>query len=306
MEYNFYKIYGLTIKSSIPLHDSIKINNPNFYDVKIDYGKVYSENNIDTCSIGIFNFSPDNITFKIRDVASYKISNGNTITVDTEGNSCFDEIKKYVLGSSLGMLLLQKNIVAIHGGAVVIDDNAIIISGNIGAGKTTTIANLLNKGYGFLSDDVSAIMKNNNNTYSVQPCVPQQRLCKNTVHILGHNIYDLVQVDKLKDKYLSPQVNNFVRSEKKLKAIFYLDTTDASKVTYEEILGAEKFKLIMSNIFRKEFIPNKFIKPPYIKDCLAIAMSTPIYKISRPKNKDSVNEIILIIEKLTKGDFKND
>ena len=53
--------------------------------------------------------------------------------------------------------MIQRDIVAIHGGTIVIDNKAIILTGNRGAGKSTLTTGLRLKGYPFISDDVAAI-----------------------------------------------------------------------------------------------------------------------------------------------------
>ena len=302
MNNNFYKIYGLKVKSTIPLHDSLIINESSKnYDVEISIGETSS--NIKTNKIGNFELADRYAFFSIDKVGKYEITNGNKITIEPNSNATLSEIKKFTLGSALGLILFQKNIIAIHGGAIVINNNAVIISGNIGAGKTTTIAKLLKKGYGFLSDDISSIIKDKNGNYNVHNCIPQQKLCENTAKLLGYNPSKLYKIDELKNKYLSPNIKNFITTPKKLKSLFYLDISSSNEISYKEILGTSKFQLILNNIFRREYIPNNLIKPEYIKECLNLANNISIYKINRPKNKDSINEIISIIENLNSSKY---
>lgn len=59
--------------------------------------------------------------------------------------------------------VLQKNgFIIIHGACVSKDDQAIIISGNKRCGKTTTLINLLDRGYDFIANDRLAVKKVNN------------------------------------------------------------------------------------------------------------------------------------------------
>ena len=209
-----------------------------------------------------------------------------------------EEIRKYILGSALGLLLFQRNIIALHGSSIVINNNAIIISGNIGAGKTSTTLSLVNKGYSFLTDDVASVIKDINGTYNVHHCIPYQKLCFNTIESLGYDKNKLIQIDKIKNKYYSPEIINFTKEPKKLKSLFYLTTSNnLTTVSCSEVFGVEKFKLILSNIFRKELIPNELIKGNYIKEVLNLSKNISVYKITRPKNGNSVEKIVNIIEK---------
>lgn len=303
MSINFYNIYGLIIKSSIHIHDYLQLNNHlNNYDVEIKLSKISIPDNIKTINKGIFKFSNNFTYFNIDNVAQYKVIKGNIILVDPYPNSNMNEVVKFIMGSALGLLLFKRNIIAIHGGALTRNNNGIIISGNIGSGKTTTIANLIKKGYRFLSDDVSSIIKNKNGIYHVYNCIPQQKLCKNTAEQFGYKIDKLYKIDKIKDKYLSPNIPNFTTSPQELKFLFYLDICNNSnnKVTCEEINGIDKFNIIFSNIFRKEYIPIEFINGTYIKECLNLANSISVYKINRPQHVNSINEIASTIEYICK------
>lgn len=305
--FSFYEIYGLVIKSDIRLYDSILINNHSEnYDVEILIGTIDSSHKDIYTTVGIFNFADNYVSFHVDDVGSYEITNGNKIVVDPDDNCTLEDLKKFIIGSSLGLLLFQRNIIALHGGSLVIDNQSIIISGSIGAGKTTTIASLINKGYGFLTDDVSSITKNHDNEYVVNHCIPHQKLCKSTADMLGYDTNNLYKIDKTKNKYFTPELDNFVKTPQKLKALFYLTISDYDNVTYKEVLGVEKFNILLSNIFRKEFIPNNLFKTEYIKECLNLSKNISIFKISRPRGKDSINEVISTIENLTKGAECND
>ena len=45
----------------------------------------------------------------------------------------------------------------IHGGIILINGMGVIITGHMGAGKSTLISGLIDKGYPFLADDVSVL-----------------------------------------------------------------------------------------------------------------------------------------------------
>lgn len=295
----YYKIYGLIIKSDIKLYNSNLISlSSTTPDIEIVSKSINTNIDSSFISRSNFYFSQNNIIFIIENVGRYQITNGNKITIEYLPNTDLEEIRKYILGSALGLLLFQRNIIALHGSSIVINNNAIIISGNIGAGKTSTTLSLVNKGYSFLTDDVASVIKDINGTYNVHHCIPYQKLCLNTIESLGYDKNKLIQIDKIKNKYYSPEIINFTKEPKKLKSLFYLTTSNnLTTVSCSEVFGVEKFKLILSNIFRKELIPNELIKGNYIKEVLNLSKNISVYKITRPKNGNNVEKIVNIIEK---------
>lgn len=296
---NFYKIYGLKLKSDIPIHNKLTIDKSNNeIDVYVTLGKTNNSFTTPDYTCGIFKFSKYRAYFNIQNVASYEVLNGSKIIIEPSTNSNLEEIKKYLIGSALGILLFQRDTLALHGGSVVINDKALILSGDIGAGKSTLLYSLINKGYGFLSDDVSSISDYINNSYYIHHSFPHQKLCKKTAEYFGYNIDSLYKIDTIKNKYYSPYIKTFCTMPKELKSIIYLQSLDCKQVTSSEVLGIDKFKLILSNIFRKEILPTDLISPLFIKKCLTLSSKIKVYKVIRPKDKNSINELIDIIETL--------
>ena len=73
-------------------------------------------------------------------------------------NANMQLMKIYIMCSCLGFIMLQRDMVAIHGGVIEMDNNAVIFTGDRGAGKSTLTTALREKGYKFISDDVAGIM----------------------------------------------------------------------------------------------------------------------------------------------------
>ena len=197
----------------------------------------------------------------------------------------------------MGMILLQQNRVAIHGGGIVVDGKGCIFTGQKGAGKSTITTVLRKKGYKFIADDVCSINMGDVNTIS--PGFGYQKLCEDAMGKLGYNIddYEPFRGDLDVNKYIVPAFDEFTKEEVPLEAIFELSVGDVEKVEIEEVLGASKINKILENIFRIEIL--KFaggIDPSYFKKCLNIAKNTRLYKITRPKNVFSVEDQIHFVK----------
>jgi len=68
-----------------------------------------------------------------------------------------EDTAAYLLGPVLGMVLLLRGVICLHGSAVVVDDQAIALVGAAGAGKSTTAAAFAGLGHPVLSEDVLAL-----------------------------------------------------------------------------------------------------------------------------------------------------
>lgn len=294
----FYKVYGLNIESNIKILELHRIseNNKKNVDLNLSYGIVSKdikrdiENGID------YKYNKQDMWFHIKGVAIYHIYNSDTVIVEPCKDADFKIIKVYILGSALGLVLLQKNIVAIHGGAILIDNKGCVFTGDKGAGKSTITTALRKKGYKFISDDVASIKIGEFNM--INPGFGYQKLCEDAMTKLG---YDVNKFEPFRSdtniKYIVPALDSFVDKEVPLNALFELNVGDVESVCIEEIVGADKINKFMKNIFRIEMMYySGGVNSIYFKKCIDIIKNIKFYKITRPRAVFSVEEQIRVIE----------
>ena len=285
IESKYYKVYGYNIKSQIELIELLEGNSKEPVDVVVEYGKVYDyiKPYIDEGKTGYF--STDECWMHVKDIAYYRILKGNKIIVEPISDDK-EKIKTFILGSAFGVLLIQNNTIAIHGGAVVIDDKAIIITGESGAGKSTLVSVFRENGYKFLSDDVSATYIGENNKLYVNPAYPQQKLCGDAVDNYKYNRSELRKLNEDRDKYAIINIKDFETTPKELYGIFQISCSDkVDKVTIKEICGVEKVGYITKNIYRINFAEIMGIKKQYLKKAIDMARNIKVYSIVRPKGE---------------------
>lgn len=285
IESKYYKVYGYNIKSQIELVELLQGNPKEPIDVVIEYGKVYDKIKSYIAEGKTGYFSVDESWMYVKDVAYYRILKGNKIIVEPISDDK-EKIKAFILGSSFGVLLIQNNIIAIHGGTVVIDDKAIIITGESGAGKSTLVSVFRENGYKFLSDDVSATYIGENNKIYVNPAYPQQKLCGDAVDNYKYNRLELRKLNEDRDKYALINTKDFETNPKELHAIFQISCSDKiDEVSIKEISGVEKVGYITKNIYRINFAEIMGIKKEYLKKAVDMAQNIKVYSIVRPKGK---------------------
>lgn len=297
-----YKVYGKNVTSEIVLPELLTndCKEQGDTDVTISYGSMPKEIYAGVQEGRWFNYEKNKMWFSIKNVAKYYIFDGNTIIVDPCNNADSHEVKTFLLGSAFGMLLIQRQIIAIHGSTIVINGQAVTITGEQGAGKSTLSSALRDKGYSFMADDVSVTGKGDSKATIVYPGYPQQKLCRNAMEEMGYDIEAYKRIDEGRDKYAIPVYNNFINEPVKLGAVFEIAVTDCPNVEIEEIIGIEKLKAFLKNIYRVEVTQFSGMSSQYFKNCIDISKEVPLYKIKRPKNKFSVEEQINVIENTMK------
>ena len=292
-----YRIYGLNVLSDIKCQEVCElIERPSHYDITIELGSVSDEIKqlIETGRRS--SYTNESMWFHIKDVATYWIFNGNRVIIELAEGADALMAKQYLLGSCLGMAMLQRDRVAIHGGTIVFNGQGIIFTGERGAGKSTITSALRGKGYPFVADDVSAVEVGN--CHYVHPGFPQQKLCEDAAIALGYELeaYNTLLVDG-KTKYLIPTKNVFVDEKVPLKAIVELcaDST-ITGIEVTQLKGKDRLQVIYNNIYRIEMKRLAGMNPEYFKKCLTLAKDLPVYRIRRQKDVMTVEQQIQWLE----------
>ena len=295
---NNYYVYGLNIKSEIEI-DEFQKRDIILEDkiVNIKNGIMSNEIKADILKGIHIKLSKDKIWFHIDNIATYCITNGNNIEIEVCENADMQLMKVYVMCSCLGFIMLQRDMVAIHGGVIEMDNKAVIFTGDRGAGKSTLTTALREKGYKFISDDVAGIKIDK--VPFVMPGFPYQKLCESAMNNFGYDKEDYTSFMSDKEvKYIVPAKDQFVYEEKELTSMVKLTVGDVDEVTIEELTGSEKLNNIIENIYRGEYL--KYLggmNPQYFKKCIDIAKNIRFFKITRPANKFTVDEQIELIER---------
>ncbi len=295
---NNYYVYGLKIKSEIEIEEFVKIDNINDEDVvSISYGTMSDEIKQGIREGKRIELSDNKIWFHINNIATYCVSNGNKVEVELCDNVDMKLMKVYVMCSCLGFIMLQRKMVAIHGGVIEMDNKAVIFTGDRGAGKSTLTTALRRKGYKFISDDVAGI-KIDKVPY-VMPGFPYQKLCESAMNKFGYDKEAFTSFMSDKEvKYVVPAIDEFVNEKRELVSIVKLTVGDVDEVTIEELRGSEKLNNIIENIYRGEYIKHLGkMDPIYFKQCVDIAKNIRFFKITRPANQFTVDTQIDLIER---------
>ncbi|MDF2883763.1 MAG: hypothetical protein K0R54_4327 [Clostridiaceae bacterium] len=292
----YYKVYGLIIESEIILSELVEEYNdtemkvnvhirlgemPEIIKKSIEKGKVRD-------------FSKNECWFIIKNVGIYRIINGNEIVIECISDD-IQGIKAFLLGSAFGCIFIQRNLVAVHGSAILIKDKGVIITGHMGAGKSTLTSAFRTKGYRFLADDIAVTYMDENNNIKVHSAYPQQKLCKDAAIKLGLEIKDLKFIDEEREKFLIPSKEDFVNSSKRLYSIYEIFISKDNDVAVEEILGIKKLERIMCNIYRSGIARTIGIKGIYFRNLIKMAEQIKYYQVLRPKNLFTVDEQMNLI-----------
>jgi len=161
----------------------------------------------------------------------------------------------------------------IHGACVSKNDQAIIISGNKRAGKTTTLINFLNAGYDFIANDRIAVKKINN-----------EFIVQGIPFSMGIILEDAL-------KYPGFDITNKkISNDNEVKKV-YLESDDISKIfdVYSKSYGIVKGIIVPK--YNKEL---EILKINKVSNNIALLGDNIMYDNALPNDKNFINDLIKV------------
>lgn len=287
----FYKMYGLTIKSTFALPEAVECEPVEREDVFLELGTPPNKDLDDAKSGKLCRLEKEVAWFYLKNWGMFYVEHGNHIVVWKESELLTDLSRNsYVTGTTMGLLMFQRGIIPIHSGAVEKDGVCILVVGNSGSGKSTNTVRLREKGCRFVSDDVAAVNIVDGKVM-VSPSFPQQKLCRDAAIRQGYALEDLIYIDENRDKYAIRLKEGYVTEKLPMGMILELEVTDEEHMSICEIRGLDKIKLLYRNIYRGYVWNEMGMSRQVQEDILAIAKQVPMYVCKRPRKGFYTEEI---------------
>ncbi|MNP19818.1 HPr kinase/phosphorylase [compost metagenome] len=223
--------------------------------------------------------------FQLPDVGTFCIQGDHTILVSPAYGSDLDQIRLYILGTCIGVILMQRKILPLHGSAIAINGKVYAVVGQSGAGKSTLASVLLNKGYQLLSDDVIAVKLTQDNTPPlVMPSYPRQKLWKESIDQLGMNISDFQPLFERETKFAIPVASNFYSEDLPLAGIFELVKAHNDQIGIRRIQGIERISVLHQHTYRKSVIASLGLTEWHFNASVDLLKHIDTYQLQRPNS----------------------
>lgn len=296
---NKYKAFGLTIETEAILEELMPYEGEAEILIKEETIPVVMGCwTIDTLQVKI---GRDKYYMEIDGLGKFYVEKGNTIIYEKKENAPFEEIKLYLYGSCMGALLYQRKILPLHGSCVNIGGNGIILTGESGAGKSTLSADICKRGFTMLTDDVSAIKRNEHEPPMVYPGCPFQKLWEDAIERIGiESKREALRVSNHVYKYRVENTGQFEDRPIGLKVLIELIPADVLCVTVTQVQGAEKLNVVLRNTYRRLIAEAMDLRKWHFEQCVMMAKEVEVYRIIRPRAIHVEEEITNIILEIIK------
>jgi len=295
MGINKYQVFGLNIHSEMKLPELIESRDDSL-DVSIKFGK--TPNNLKNAKWNgvLFEAAPGEFLFKMKNVGTYYVKEGNLIIIQPVINADISDLRIFLLSTCLGIIILQRGLLPLHGSSFSVDDNAIIVIGATNSGKSTLAAGFYHKGYTVISDDISVVSSYDEDKFIVQPGIPHLKLWKDVLEYFNYS-GKITKIRSRIEKYRIYNTDIIDIKPAQIIKILYLSPSNNDSFKYEKIQGTEKFYILLSNVYRGQFIESLGKVEDIFNTVSRLANKVDLFRVSRPRIDLKINELVDFIER---------
>ncbi|MEO8548090.1 MAG: hypothetical protein ABI422_06960 [Sphingomicrobium sp.] len=274
-----YSVFGLHIRSDLALPELLGADPQSEPQVFVRIGDVPAA----AASSSGLQPIEGGVVLTVDDIARYAITGGSRITIDRQANVPDVNVRLYLLGSAMGVLLHQRGVLPLHANAVEIGSRAFAFMGASGAGKSTLAVWFHEHGYRVLADDVCAVNFGADDTPLVTPGLPRLRLWKEALEGTGRQAADFSRSyagDDSYDKYDVPIAHGAaVPASVEIAGIYVLGKGDSFSI--RPLKGLEAAEAVFANTYRGTYVPAAGNVRGHWESCVKLVGSTPIFQLSR-------------------------
>ncbi len=281
METFLYQAFGLTIRSDIQCPELIPGNaNPDVCIRRTKIPDIFVEHEE---LEHFWRATPEYFYFSIHTVGKYLVTAGNTVLVEQHPKASDADLRVFMLGTCLGVLLHQRGILPIHGSGIVVDDSGVVFSGEIGAGKSTLASSFMQRGWKIIADDVCAIRFDTQDQPIIQPGYAQVKLCRDTAVHLGISVNDHDRVSSYSDKIRLSTIDFMQQETVSLSILYFLAKHEREDISIRELSGRNKFFSIGENTYRKSLINDLARGQVHFENCTKLSGKARAFQVLRPE-----------------------
>lgn len=221
--------------------------------------------------------------FNVPGVANVLVSDGNRIRIERLPSDSDEDLKLALMGTATALLLHQRGFVPLHGSGIVTPQGAVLIVGHSGAGKSTTLSALLQRGYPMICDDLAAVHIAEDGIARIYPGAPLYKLWAESAAALGVQTSSFPRVRANIDKFLVPMAEQQARIPLRLRAIYQISVHDGVETVIRPLVAAAKLHALLDHTWQKLTVKSMGLHEAHFHRIISIANQVRIVSMERPK-----------------------
>lgn len=302
-----YEVYGLSIRSEIPLPEldswagngraSVTIRWATPADT-LDPIDNRPHADMDTDIRSVQRNTPTDMQLNWPGVGRARVRDGCEIVISPEEDVTHRFLRTHILGSALGVILQQRNVFCLHASAVSVNGHALLFAGPRGMGKSSIAAAFHAHGHHLLADDIAALDLRPDSPPDVRPGIPQLKLWPESVTTLNGDPSELPRISPKFEKRAQRLHDEPACDATPLVAIYLLDESD--QVEIERVPANEAWFELLGNWYCARF-GNDFLdataRIELFRQITGAAATVSLFRLYRPYDLARLPQIVNEVEK---------
>ena len=283
-----YSIYGLTLRLPFPCPVLSLAPDDAAPDITVADGRVPRHLAAPLAEAPSWQAEP--YRFLLRGGARagrFLVEDGTRVTLERNPAAEDEMLCFHFLDAVLAAILRQRGWLVLHANAAVTPTGAIAVSGESGAGKSTTLAALLQRGCTMLADDITVLRLGAAGCVEALPGVPQLHLTEEAAEGLGQDIVGLPRYRWRRMKAAVPI--QIASTPAPLRALYLLRSSAQAELQIQTLIGAEKFAALQECVYGP-LLPQEH--PGQFPLFSAVTEQVTVFRLDRPAGRWSVDEIV--------------
>lgn len=202
-----------------------------------------------------------------------------------------EHVAHFLLNPALSFALRLRDMVCLHASALVVGDQAILIAGESGAGKSTTTSYFARRGHFFLSDDVSALHLSEDGI-KVQPGYPVIRLWSASAKTIFGETHPTVQETPEWEKaHFDAENDGFQFADHPLPiGAVYILKPRAEQISIISLSRPKALMALMNNT-SLDYLIDARLRAKDLQLLGQLAGNVPVREVTPPNSLDRLHEL---------------
>lgn len=233
--------------------------------------------------------------------ARYLIREGREIVVDPLPGAAERNVRLFLLGSALGILVYQRGLLPLHANALVVEGGAVAFTGQSGAGKSTLAAHFQRAGYPVLCDDVCVVGFDDAGVPLAWPGLPRLKLWEDAAHAFGHDPAVLDRAVEGLEKFHVPIGRTADARPVPLRRLYTLARAEGGEGRILPLRGSEAMAAVMENSYRGLYLPTLGATAVHFRQCAMLLRHVEVFAATRAWGFDVFEREAAMLERHAAG-----
>ena len=240
-----------------------------------------------------FMAQPGELLCWLEGVASFHVRNGCEIVVERDPNASMDAVRGLLFSSPLAGLLLQRGCLPLHGSAVATPFGALVFTGSAAVGKSTLAAEFRRRGFGVLSDVVTALRVTDHDGGIVLPVSECLRLWPDSIAATDERVQG-VALRRGVDKRLVLGSGSYLFVAAPLAGVFCLERGELQLggAACVRLTGAGAVAALLEAVYRPAFVRGLGEERTAFGQLAILARSTRVVRLVVPADRLAPSETV--------------